>query len=302
MPLFKPASTLANVPPQDGYNMMAGIISYLPDDTRLADTRIEAHMKQLEWLRQFQLPTTVVEQNYGLRLLHPRDSVIRYTKGIGPSAARNEILKKFYNSRYDWLLLLDDDVRIYEYYDYTNLIRQMREYPDDFKKLDGFTCIVPNYVPFRQANKDDKTFNTHWKMQRLHFGEAVPILFMRNLKKFYDDEIYFDDSFSVSDDKIREDIEFHLRFAQKYRMYQSTVMIGNFFNMHPEDSTLWLPERDGSVEREWKRNVLRHIGREDLIGEDKITWSALPNVAEKELYIEKRIPSKIDHETKRNLA
>ena len=81
--------------------ILIGILSYLPEDEKVRQKRLNYHNKQLDELKQY-YPTAYiycVYQQYKDTEI-PKDKINEYKtfdKGIGVSSARNEILKYYYD-------------------------------------------------------------------------------------------------------------------------------------------------------------------------------------------------------------
>lgn len=191
--------------------MMIGVISYLPDDDYLRNIRVNSAKTQIEWLlNTFKYhEITVIAQNYtdDDYVLNPFVNYTKYDKGIGPASARNIILNLFYKSEYDWLFLCDDDTTAFDYYNYKDFIYDVECNPSKFNGIDAISAVEPEYHPFKKQNYEDQMNLTHYKFEprELNSGSATSI--MRNLKKYYNYELYFPD-IDANNGEGREDMEF----------------------------------------------------------------------------------------------
>ena len=144
--------------------MKIGVISYLPENDL---KRRQARNQQHEWLKSI-FPNheiVIVAQKYKVTDYIDDNKIkyISFEQGIGPSRARNIILKEFYDSQEDFLLLLDDDCILYDYYDGIELLKELDEQPAKFKGIDNIVCNNPRYLPFKKENYKDKNVLKYWK-------------------------------------------------------------------------------------------------------------------------------------------
>lgn len=88
-----------------------GIISYLPDDKEIRSERLKLLFSLLsDCHRIFNLPVIIVAQNWNAELVRvPWATVYRYDKKLGILGARKELRRLFLESKYDNLIMLDDD-------------------------------------------------------------------------------------------------------------------------------------------------------------------------------------------------
>ncbi len=86
-----------------------GIISYFPDSP-LRKKRVGRCKKLIEKCNEiFSLPTLVVAQNWREEIVSDNLEITVYTHALGITKARNELRRIFLNSRYDYIILFDDD-------------------------------------------------------------------------------------------------------------------------------------------------------------------------------------------------
>ena len=196
-------------------SVLIGQISYLPNN-EVRTKRLEASRFQIEWLHKL-LPNTeivCVAQAYNESECDMKDiNYVRYEYGIGPGKARNIILKKFYESDYDWLFLCDDDTIAYDYYSYADFIHDIVNNPEKFEGIDAVSAVEPEYHPYKKLNYEDKNNLTHYKFEprELNSGSATSII--RNIKKYYDKELYYPDT-DARKGEGREDIEFLIEWLK----------------------------------------------------------------------------------------
>ena len=91
-----------------------GIISYLPDAPKVRKARFTRLLSLLAQCdRLFHLPVIIIAQNYTdaeIKNLGKRE-IYRYDK-LGITGARNALREKFLASKYDYVIMLDDDVAL----------------------------------------------------------------------------------------------------------------------------------------------------------------------------------------------
>ena len=279
---------------------MVGRISYLPEN-ELRMQRLTAARTQIEWLhnlfsyvkissvcqsyRDFELPDGKYVKNY------------LFNEGIGAGPARNIILKEFYESDYDWLLLLDDDTIAYPYYNYEDFIHDVANNPDKFKGIDAISAVEPEYHPYKKQNYEDLATRTHYKFEprELNSGSATSII--RNIKKYYGKELYFPD-IDANKGEGREDMEFLFAWLKEgltwYTMdtwvrkslcFDKSSIFG--YNVKERDEIL-MKCLDVICERYSADGITRDVN-------GKITWKNFNNMfnkSQKLLYIERN--TKID--------
>lgn len=95
-----------------------GIISYLPDDKYLRDNRFNKLCNLLLRLdKLFKLPIIIICQNWGEQILpvtleNSEVLIYSYKNKLGITGARKKLRDKFLESDYDYLIMLDDDIKL----------------------------------------------------------------------------------------------------------------------------------------------------------------------------------------------
>lgn len=226
-------------------SVMIGVISYLPDDSKRTK-RLQASRTQIEWLHKLfsDEKIIVIAQNYNEDdyLDDTLIDYVRYDSGIGAGKARNIILEKFYNSDYDWLFICDDDTILDNKYSYQNFIYDIVNNPDKFKGIDAVSTIEPEYQPYKKLNFEDKANLTHYKFtpRELNCGSAISI--MRNIKKFYEKKVYYDNILANKQEGL-EDVEFLLNWILNgLTWYKMNTLIRKSLAFN--QSTIWEDDRD----------------------------------------------------------
>lgn len=278
-------------------SVILGQISYLPNN-ELRTKRLEAAQFQLEWLHKL-LPNVqimCVAQAYEQSECDkPFVNYYRYDNGIGAGKARNIILEKFYNSDYDWLFLWDDDTVLYEHYSPEKFLYDIFDNEEKFKQVDAVSALEPEYYPYKKLNYQDVGNLTHYKFEPrvLNSGSATSII--RNIKKFYDKEVYFP-NVNANKGEGREDIEFLIAWLKRdLNWYTMQTMIrkslcfdkSSIFGSDTKarDAVL-MKDLDVICERYAEDGITRDI-------KGKITWKNFNeryNKSLKVLYIERKEP------------
>ena len=207
---------------------MIGIISYLSNDTDIRPIRVKNCKRQLEWLHSI-FPNEVpyiVAQNY------TEDDKITdfeidydiYENGIGSHNARNTILKKFYESNDTWLLIMDDDVATYDYYDANKFIQDVYYGKYDRISTDIIIPLQPEMSPFKQLNVQHDVRNTYY-LSRSAATNCPNMMLFRHPDKEH--EIYFDNTIDLlADSAIPDDNKFIVEcIAQGMRVHRADFWI-----------------------------------------------------------------------------
>lgn len=96
-------------------NIIVGIISYLPDDEKIRQSRITKFKTLIDRCNHFfNIPIWVVAQNYkedAAQFALPNVKLFHYDK-LGITGARKQLRELFVNSDQDYLIMLDDDCAI----------------------------------------------------------------------------------------------------------------------------------------------------------------------------------------------
>ncbi len=189
-------------------SILIGQISYLPPN-ELRTKRLQVARFQIEWFNKI-LPNTKiisVAQRYDSRDYMNGVKYFEYENGIGAGAARNIILKEFYNSDYDWLLLCDDDTIIDDKYNPEYFIKELVNNREKFKDVHAISALEPEYHPYKLLNFKDKGNLTHYKFEPRELNSGSATSFIQNVKKFYGKELYYP-NVDASKGEGREDMEF----------------------------------------------------------------------------------------------
>ena len=129
-----------------------GMISWFPNDYRRA-SRIEQVQKTFDQLGELfpTLPIMIIAQNWQDAQFAIKNQIImyKYADGLGILGARKELRKRFLQSQYDYLIMVDDDIMIH-----SDSKETIKEY---LRRIDnnpiGFACVKKdNSVSNRRSN------------------------------------------------------------------------------------------------------------------------------------------------------
>lgn len=194
--------------------VQVGIISYLPDEQDKRAKRIKFLKNEVQFIREVYPDKTIniVAQNWGDYRLD--DTNINYiiSSPVGVSGARNILMRNLYQSKDDYILLMDDDMAVYDYYGCYDFFREIDKNSKKFLMIDMLTAINPVYIPFKKRNYEDKLIQTHWKFTKRDFNTAQQITFIKNIKKYYDKELYYTIPTKLP---FHEDTDWHIRWAME---------------------------------------------------------------------------------------
>jgi len=245
---------------------LMGIISWLPPDEKLRAERREAHRKQIELVRDI-LPDVhirIVAQCYR-EDEYIDDPNISYRKSDTPitmSAGRNLLLDLLYNSDFDWMILADDDLFIYEHYDYKEFFDAMAEGRFN-SEIDWILPFNPAHDGFNKYVVDDELFQTHFKFGALRIPYDFPnIQFIKNLKKYHGKTMWYDEDLCPEKELCaNEDLEFSLRMIREgFRGYVNYSIVKKDFGVWK--SSIGTIEKGYSKE---ERKETQRIRRDHLI-------------------------------------
>lgn len=200
-----------------------GIISYIPRDKIFTANRIKNHRKQLDWLRTFIQPEDTVlrienlwenTEEYQCLLNDPictnriQIDVPRY-----PGANRNELLRFFYDSDFDWLICMDDDRALYDYYEGTQFFTKELDSTYGIQ-LASQGVLIRTLSPIEQPFKKDcaswKYREQSWYMEKVTPHGFLQICCIPNLVKYGYDPIYFNGDTNCQEGQPPEDLQFEL--------------------------------------------------------------------------------------------
>lgn len=267
------------------------INSYFGEKPELQELRRKAHERQVEFWQERGYEVVVYAYRYqpewfieGVRYITtpPEQKVLI-------AAARNILMKDFYESDEDYSFFLDNDAVVYngpqhlDGNDFFNVFNGLDM--DDLKHVDCFAPIDPRQTPFTDFNKK----NAHILDSNLMFNLS-PVLkgtmyCLKNLKKFYGREIYMDDErFPVGQGEIVASEDKHFASTllwNQFGVYELRNLI--LKEIVPNDST-WLPETMTRGESVDKNSAYYQIMKDEfgigMIG-DRLDYSAIKRKSQK---------------------
>lgn len=199
----------------------AYIISWFGRDD-VKQKRQQYHSHQLDWCSQHGLQAHVLAQEYS-------DSdyaaTAVYTKNIGalmfPGTARNQLLEQFYNSDQDYAVFADNDSILHsgvQHCDSRNFIELFRTISlEKLGSVDALFPINPANQPFNKTYQENPTLFADNLVFRRSTAFKGSWFILKNLKKFYGQELYYDQaSFTDSQGKMigGEDVDFGLQMLK----------------------------------------------------------------------------------------
>jgi len=226
-----------------------GTVSYLGDDTRFLEQRVKMHSRQVEWIDEIQakmqakgapaLPWWRVEQCWNderkelLKSSGDYLESLEYTDRIPLGRARNILLEKFYNSDYDWIVMMDDDMGLYDHYDGYEMLWNLAE--PRFIELARQAYILMPFPAYwngftEEVNKFGKS-ETHWLFLRT-IHTCTPFACFPNIKKHRGIEVWFDGETECAlPGEAPEDLKFGIDWikATGGRWLECRNMIGKSF-------------------------------------------------------------------------
>lgn len=242
--------------------VIMGTISCIADTTMHKESRIEMHRKQLDFLEKINqtmvekynaepLPYFRVEQGWEpetqkrLTTTLPMTS-IKYDKPIPPGAARNELLKKLYESDADWLICMDDDHGLYDHYDGFKLMWDIEEEPfiNQLCKQGFIITSFPAYWDGFKAEVDKYgKAEESWLFKTTRHPGAMPFCCIPNIKKYRNREVWFDDqAMNNSIEDLPEDLKFQFDWIRAGgRVVECMMFIGKSWG-NMQHSTLFKGE------------------------------------------------------------
>lgn len=183
----------------------AWIISYLPDEQKLREKRLQHHKQQLDWLEDlysrgyieginvFEMNYTDEEKEDHLNQYESLNFVNFDNEKLMPGFARNRLLDQFYNSLDSFGLFMDNDCMIKpDSIMGDDIIYYFRQKWDEMDGLDLISIIYPYMEPYTKNYQENKEFRDNNLYFRRATGFKGSLFFIRNIKKDYDKEIYFE--------------------------------------------------------------------------------------------------------------
>lgn len=227
------------------------IISYLGQDDETIQNRMRMHRNQLDFANRQKLNAVVLSQNYKREYYQTDATYIdHYGHVLRFGEARNILLEHFYNSDDDYAVFADNDCYLYQGQKYGHndvFADTFRNIPlRNLEHIDLFTALNPKNVPFtKDLENNARLYQTHWSFVPAYIAQGLFVL--KNLKKFYNTEIYFDNAFVKPDRSILacEDQDFPIQIIHKgYGTYMCKNII-----MKDESTTSTWTVQDREIKR-----------------------------------------------------
>lgn len=141
--------------------------------------------------------------------------------------SRNELLKYFYNSDYDYAIWMDGNKTVSKtsLNDFNTLINAIKTDKVDLDVI--FSTIGINISPERmEIKKRPDYFKKIYLLYKIHGYEYFHGMFMKNFKKYYDDELYISEECDVWKG-LNEDVYFSILLRKLYKTYLCPTIVVN---------------------------------------------------------------------------
>jgi len=233
-------------------SLMIGVISYLPENEQLRQKRLIARNKQAIWLKDnFPNKTVhVIAQCYKRNELIDYEHNILFDSGIGVGGARNVLIDMFYQSDYTHLLIMDDDLVLYDYYNPIEFLNDLDNNPMKYNDLDVILSSTPQYNAFKKDMFNDKYNTDYFKFSKRspYFSNEFVIF-----KKF-NKPVYYDD---INAWHI-EDADMNIRLMREgYKVYVADFMQMKVFLGCDENNSVVFDKGRSNVEIELRINLAK---------------------------------------------
>jgi hypothetical protein len=272
------------------------IISWFGNDT-IRSQRAEYHKKQLAWAKNQGLNIFVVAQQYQEVEYDPEVTYLDYTLApdvnlLLPAEARNICLRHFYNSDTNFAIMADNDAVLYDkeqHCDSKDFVKMFNKVnPTELNQVDLFLPINPARVPFTKEHKDNRdTYDNHFVFKRATEGKGS-FTVIKNFKKFYNNEIYYDEkSFMTSDRKIipHEDTDFLMSvYENGYSGFMCTNIVLREL-AYANDVSTWAGDTE--------RNSANLVGKSIIRDKYKLTVTSNGNTNYRPLWKRINTPTKL---------
>lgn len=196
-----------------------GIISYLPSDVSTRSKRIQSHAKEMKRLNELYPDVDIVEinQHYEpsdikffdrIGCNGKRNYIHNMSGKLGISGARNFLLKQFYESDKDFIMLMDDDTMIYPYYDSSRFLKDLYDNVSP-RSVGIIRPLNPVIQPFKLENyKRRDEIHDFWVLNTSMGIMPGGMIILSNIKKYHGVEIYFDENMRSYEGEGYEDLDF----------------------------------------------------------------------------------------------
>lgn len=227
-------------------NIEIFVISWFGRD-EIREKRKELHQKQIDWFHEKwpDINVNIFAQEYENNEYLKNVNYIKnsYVDILSPGAARNELLKYFYNSNVDFGLFFDNDAVLYDHGDGSGFLNLFQANFKKYNDIDCFFPINPAMKGFKDMHATDKFQNNHVFYRNLQLKGTM--FGLRNIKKYYDLEL-----FMIPEMPTSEDVEFaHQLLVNNLSCYEFQNIVLKDFAAH--HSTL---NNSGVSDKEWLGN------------------------------------------------
>lgn len=154
--------------------------------------------------------------------------------------SRNELLKYFYNSDYDYAIWMDGNKTVSKtsLNDFNTLINAIKNEKVDLDVI--FSTIGINISPERmELKKRPDYFKNIYLLYKIHGYEYFHGMFMKNFKKYYNDELYISDECDVWKG-LNEDVYFSILLRKLYKTYLCPTIV---INTPSSNSSTWMTNK-----------------------------------------------------------
>jgi hypothetical protein len=255
------------------------IISWFGDGPTI-EKRMKFHDNQLAWCFQNGLEPVVFAQNYKEEYYRPNVTYIKYSgQVLRFGEARDILLKEFYNSIDDFAVFADNDAYLYtgsKYGSNDTFVKTMRNIDiKQFDQVDLFYPINPAFVPFsKDLEKNKISDQNSWRMKPGYI--AAQFFVLKNIKKHYNKEIYYDPAFVLPDRSIlpTEDQEFPMNLIHNgLTCFQCPNLIKKDEGLH--NNSTWSPADKEAWEKRCVAGLNYIAEKYDLPKLTKLTSSSV---------------------------
>ena len=152
-----------------------GIVSYLPDNTKEREKRIERLENLLAqlWKLWPRIPVILIAQNYGKYRPRSKQKLIYcdYQEGLGIINARKALRREFLKTGYDWLIMFDDDaiIECNNTHAAVEFINELDKHPNGF-------CFLKNNDPTQLCPYVKSQLNLCAVSRYIYEQEPIPYI------------------------------------------------------------------------------------------------------------------------------
>lgn len=220
------------------------IISYLPDDEKKKAKRKDAHWKQIQSIKAItpNAKIHIIAQNYkdGDYIEDPQIEYRSFGK-LGVVGARNNALKWFYETNYDFGIINDDDVFMNPTQSAINFYQEIEDDPEKFYNFDVIYARDMYHMPLQLSElKHRKEWEEKWVFQWA--GTSVlHWVTLRNFKKYYGIEEYQDPNLDSTKGQGYDDADFGYYLNSKgYKVWRNVNALQSYAqSWYLKDSSLY---------------------------------------------------------------